>query len=73
MGPDDLEAGVLGVESTSYCKGDNGGVISGEEVLLPRCEGPVIDLMKFCEAFGGELVSAPVDCVVGRDGVVDKL
>lgn len=54
-------------------EGDDGSVVPGEEIFLPGLKRPVIDLVEFCKSFGGELVPTPVDCVIRRDCIVDKL
>ena len=72
MSSNDFESCVIRIELFSNIEGDNSGKISGEEILVSGLEGPVIDFMQLLVSFLSELLPAPVDCVVGGDGVVDE-
>jgi hypothetical protein len=72
MRADDLKPCILWCECFSYGKGDNGGEISGEEVLLSCLQLPVLDLLELSEAVVLEVAGEPFDCVIGGDCVVDE-
>lgn len=72
MGSDDLKPGIVGGESLSDGKGNNRCEIPGEEVLLSCLELPVFDLLELGEAMILEMTGEPLDCVIGRDCLVDE-
>ena len=72
MRSDDFEASVFGLEVLPHIKGDNCCKIPGEEVLLARLQLPVVYLFQLDETVLGKVLAEPLDCVVGRDCMVDE-
>lgn len=73
MGPNGFESCGAWIKIFSDCKSNKSSIVSGEKVFVSRGKFPVVNFMKLCEAASGEFFSTPLDCVVGRDRIVDKL
>jgi len=65
VGPNDFKACVGGIEVFTDMEGDDGRVISGEEILLSFLEIPVGCLAYFTVTVLRKLFSAPLDGVEG--------
>ncbi len=72
MRSDDLESSVLRRESLSDGKGNDGGEVTGEEVLPACLQLPILNLLQLGKAVIGQVPREPLDCMVRRDSVVDK-
>lgn len=73
MGAYGFEGCGTRIKVFSHCEGNEGSVVSGEEVFISRDQVPVVNFVEFSEAACGQFFFGPLHYVVRGDSVVDKL
>ena len=61
------------MEVGANMEGNDGGVVSGEEIFVTFLNFPVGSFWEFCKAMFVKFFSAPLNNVEGRLGFVDEV
>ena len=72
MCPNNFEASIVRFKLFSNIESNYSGKVSCEKVFISRLKRPIINLVQLFVSLLCELLSAPVDCVIGGDRVVDE-